>query len=49
LLKEYLALTADSASNKVPEAKRLVVVCLVMIFIVHATITEEAQVKSKDL
>lgn len=50
LFKEYLSQSADCASNKLPEAKRLVSVCLIMIFIVHATITEEvASAKSKGL
>jgi len=50
LLKEYLTLSADSASNKLPEAKRLVFICLIMVFIVHATITDETtQSKLKDL
>jgi hypothetical protein len=42
LLKEYLSLSADSASNKLPDAKRLMMIGLIMIFIVHAAITDES-------
>lgn len=48
LFKDYLTLSADGASNKVPEAKRLLTICLCIIFIIHATITDESS-KSKSL
>lgn len=40
LLKEYLNFSADSASNKTPEARKLILISFIMIFIAHATITD---------
>jgi hypothetical protein len=40
-----LSLSADSASNKTPEAKKLIYISLIMIFMAHATITDASQNK----
>lgn len=38
-------MSADSASNKTPEAKKLIYISLIMIFMAHATITDASQNK----
>jgi len=43
LFKEYLNYSADSASNKKQDVKKLIHISLIQIFIAHATITDASQ------